>query len=130
MNIAQLLHQSARRLPDRPALAIGERVVSSYSDLSKKVQRLSSGLAEKVNLKPGDRVALGMTNCPEYWQLLFACWHAGLVAVPMNAKLHAREFEYIVANCAAKKPDDATDPPHRLCAAPADAPGQWRGAKC
>jgi long-chain acyl-CoA synthetase len=33
---------------------------------------------------------------------LFACWHAGLVAVPMNAKLHAREFEYIVGNCGAK----------------------------
>ncbi len=102
MNIAQFLHQSARRLPDRPALAIGDRVVSSYSDLSRKVQRLSSGLVEKFKLKPGDRVALGMKNCPQYWELLFACWHAGLVAVPMNAKLHAKEFEYIVANCAAK----------------------------
>jgi len=43
-----------------------------------------------------------MKNCPEYWELMFACWHAGLAAVPMNAKLHAREFEYIVGNCGAK----------------------------
>ncbi len=43
-----------------------------------------------------------MKNCPEYWELLFACWYAGLAAVPMNAKLHAREFEYIVANSGAK----------------------------
>ncbi len=43
-----------------------------------------------------------MKNCPEYWEALFACWYAGLVAVPMNAKLHAKEFEYIVENCGAK----------------------------
>jgi long-chain acyl-CoA synthetase len=102
MNIAQLLHQSARRLPGQPALAVGERVVSSYSELSRRVQRLSSGLVEKYNLKPGDRVALAMKNCPAYWELLFACWHAGLAAVPINAKLHAKEVDYIVGNSGAK----------------------------
>ncbi len=99
MNIAQLLVQSARRLPFQPAIAVGERVVASYSDLSKRVLELSSGLVEKFNLKPGDRVALAMKNCPQYWELLFACWYAGLTAVPMNAKLHPKEFEYIVENC-------------------------------
>ena len=105
MNIAKLLHQSARRLPDRPALAVGDRVVSSYCrSVKRRVQRLSAGLVEKFNLKPGDRVALAMKNCPQYWELLFACWHAGLAAVPMNAKLHAKEFEYIVGNCGAQGP--------------------------
>jgi len=102
VNIAQFLHQSARRLPEQPALAVGDRVVSSYSDLSRKVQKLSSGLVKKYNLKPGDRVAFAMKNCPQYWELMFACWHAGLAAVPMNAKLHAKEFEYIIGNCGAK----------------------------
>ena len=102
MNIARLLHQSARRLPDQPALAVGARVVASYAELSKRVLELSSGLVRKYGLKPGDRVALAMKNCPQYWELLFACWHAGLAAVPMNAKLHAKEFEYIVGHCGAK----------------------------
>ena len=102
MNIADLLLQSARRLPDQPALAMGGKVLSSYGDLSRRVSRLAAGLTSKFNLKPGDRVALAMKNCPEYWELLFACWHAGLAAVPMNAKLHAKEFEYIVENCGAK----------------------------
>jgi len=102
MNIAQLLHQSARRLPDRPALALGEEVSSSYGRLSCRVAELAAGLTGKFNLRPGDRVAFAMKNCPEYWELLFACWHAGLVAVPMNAKLHTKEFEYIVGNCGAK----------------------------
>src|SRR5260221_13352530 len=43
-----------------------------------------------------------MKNCPEYYEILFACWHAGLVAVPMNAKLHAKEFAYILENSGAK----------------------------
>ncbi|MEO8143584.1 MAG: AMP-binding protein [Betaproteobacteria bacterium] len=102
MNIAQLLLQSARRLPDRPALAVGGKVWSSYGRLARRVAELATGLVSKFNLAPGDRVALAMKNCPQYWELLFACWHAGLAAVPMNAKLHAKEFEYIVGNCGAK----------------------------
>jgi len=102
MNIAQLLLRSARVYPDRPALAVGGRAVCSYGDLAERSSRLAAGMIAKCRLQPGDRVALAMKNCPEYWQLLFACWHAGLCAVPMNAKLHAKEFEYIVGNCGAK----------------------------
>ena len=102
MNIVQLLLQSARRLPDRPALAMGGNVFCSYGNLSRRVARLAAGLTEKRNLKAGDRVAFAMKNCPQYWELLFACWHAGLIAVPMNAKLHAKEFEYILENSGAK----------------------------
>jgi long-chain acyl-CoA synthetase len=47
-------------------------------------------------------VALAMRNCPEYYEILFACWHAGLTAVPMNAKLHPKEFAYILENAGAK----------------------------
>ena len=39
-----------------------------------------------------------MTNRPEFLEALFAIWHAGLVAVPMNAKLHSEEFGYIIGN--------------------------------
>jgi len=102
MNVAQLLHRSARVYPDRPALAIGGKAVCSYRELAERSSRLAAGMLARFRLQPGDRVALAMKNCPEYWQLLFACWHAGLCAVPMNAKLHAKEFEYIVGNCGAK----------------------------
>jgi len=59
-------------------------------------------MLETFNVKPGDRVAIAMKNCPEYWEVLFAIWHAGLAAVPMNAKLHPREFEYILGNSEAR----------------------------
>jgi len=102
MNLAHLLLRSARWLPDRPALALGRRVVRSYGEMASRVSRLSSGLKKKLNLKSGDRVALAAKNCPEYYEILFACWHAGLTAVPMNAKLHAKEFAYILENSGAK----------------------------
>jgi long-chain acyl-CoA synthetase len=37
-----------------------------------------------------------MTNCAEYLEVLYGIWWAGLVAVPVNAKLHPRELAYIL----------------------------------
>src|SRR2546421_9643383 len=102
MNLAHLLLRTARSRPEVPALAVGRKVVSTYGELAARVSRLSFSLRSKLNLSPGDRVALAMKNCPQYHEVLFACWHAGLVAVPMNAKLHAKEFAYIVENSGAK----------------------------
>src|SRR4030095_12499151 len=56
----------------------------------------------RCGLQPGDRVALAMSNSPEYIEVLYAVWHAGLTAVPMNAKLHQREFAYILENSGAR----------------------------
>src|SRR5690606_4933594 len=52
-------------------------------------------------LLPGDRVGLFMGNHPDYLRLLWSAWWAGLVAVPINAKLHGREAAFILSDCAA-----------------------------
>ncbi len=106
-NLAQLLVRSAHAYPNLPALARGERIVCSYFDLAARVARLAAALAQRF--PPNERVALVMQNCPQYVELLFACWHAGLCAVPVNAKLHPRELEFILADSGA-----------RLCFATAD----------
>jgi long-chain acyl-CoA synthetase len=102
MNLVHLLLRSAHRLPERPALAVGRRAVRSYGQMASRVEQLAAGFRAKLTLQPGDRVALAMKNCPEYYELLFACWHAGLVAVPVNAKLHAKELAYILEDAGAK----------------------------
>ena len=96
MNIAQMLARAARRHAERPALAVGTRVVASYAEFADRVARLAGGLAARF--APGERVGLVMKNCPEYAEAMFACWHAGLVAVPINAKLHPKELEYILGH--------------------------------
>ncbi len=102
MNLAHLLLNSARRQADLPALAVGKRPVRTYGQMASRVARLASGISRKLALKKGDRVALAMKNCPEFYEVLFACWHAGFTAVPMNAKLHAKEFAYILEDSGAK----------------------------
>jgi len=118
MNLVQFLHASARRLPDAPAIARGTRTVATYGQLASRAARLAAGMRARHRLAPGDRVALAMKNCAEYYEVLFACWHAGLTAVPMNAKLHPREFEYILGNSGAK-----------LCVATPDLAGSIAGAE-
>ncbi|MCC6471439.1 MAG: AMP-binding protein [Alphaproteobacteria bacterium] len=101
MNIARLLWRAARLCPDRPALALGETVVADYAALGRTAAALAGGLA-RMGARPGDRVALVMRNGPAYVEALYACWHGGLVAVPVNAKLHPREFAYILENSGAR----------------------------
>jgi len=95
MNLASLLDRAGCCFADRSALALGERVVCDYRALAGRVAVLAANLRGQLGLQPGDRVALIMKNCPEYTELMFACWHAGLTAVPVNAKLAAAEFQYI-----------------------------------
>ena len=102
MNLARLLGEAARNFPDQPAVSIGERRLYDYRSYGCVAASLANGMSEGLKLRPGDRVALAMTNNPEYLAILFAIWHAGLVAVPTNAKLHARELAYIVADCGAR----------------------------
>jgi len=100
MNLAHLLLRSARWLPEKPAIAVGEQPLLTYGELASRVSRLSALLQKRF--KKGTRVALAMKNCAEYYEVLFACWHAGMVAVPMNARLHTKEFAYILQHSGAK----------------------------
>jgi len=98
LNIAEYLARAARRHPERPALTVGTTTVASYQEFERRAAGLARALVEQAGLAPGDRVALAMANSPEYAIVLFAAWRAGLVAVPINAKLHPREFAYILSH--------------------------------
>jgi long-chain acyl-CoA synthetase len=50
----------------------------------------------------GDRVGLFLTNRPEYLVMLWGIWWAGAAAVPINAKLHAREAAWILQHSGAR----------------------------
>ncbi len=101
MNIATHLARTAHLAGDRPAVAVGGTVVQTYASLHARAVALAGSLLRRFGLPPGARVALAMRNCPEYLELLYACWHAGLVAVPINAKLHPREFRHILEDSGA-----------------------------
>jgi len=102
MNLATLLHNAARSFGDRPAIAFGDELKHTYAEMQSRVVQLAAGLRSISGVGAGDRVALVMSNRVEYLELLFAIWHAGLVAVPINAKLHAREVAFILGDCDVK----------------------------
>jgi long-chain acyl-CoA synthetase len=101
MNLANLLLRAARSFGERPAVYDGQRLVHDYRGLAQRAAALSGYLVQECGLRPGDRVALILHNHPSYLELLFAIWHSGLVAVPVNAKLHPREFAYILQHSGA-----------------------------
>jgi long-chain acyl-CoA synthetase len=101
MNIAQWLHRQALADGARPALYLGQDLVADYQGFHQKVARLAGWLLAQ-GVEPGDRVALFMKNCPDYLIVLYGIWYAGAAAVPINAKLHGREAEYVLQDSGAR----------------------------
>ncbi|MFZ5782387.1 MAG: AMP-binding protein [Pseudomonadota bacterium] len=122
MNIAHLLLGSAREFSGLPALARGSSVHAGYRDLWRKVSVMSMQLRDRFGLQRGDRVAFAMSNCVESIEVMHAIWHAGLCAVPMNAKLHAREFAFILENSGARLCFVTPDLAATIAEAAAEAP--------
>ena len=102
MNIAAWVERAGRSLGGRPALGDGTSVVANYRQFADQVSRLAGALREDLKLNKGDRVAIAAKNSPHYAVAIHAIWHAGLAAVPVNAKLHAAEFAYILENSGAR----------------------------
>src|SRR5437868_2792050 len=100
-NLAYLLARSARCYPQLSALARGVRPHFSYRELVARVAALAAGIARR-GYRPGERVAIAARNNIAYVEALFAIWHAGLCAVPVNAKLHADELAYIFEHAGAR----------------------------
>ena len=97
MNLATWVERNGRRRRDAPALAVGDEVHATWAQFAERVAGAATGLRDR-GLAPGDRVAILMRNRPEYLEAQFAAWHAGLVAVPVNARLHREEIAYVLGH--------------------------------
>jgi long-chain acyl-CoA synthetase len=99
VNLAGWVEKWGRAEGARAAIARGGAIHATYRQWADRSRRLAANL--RTLCAPEDRVAIAMTNGPEFLEALFAIWHAGLVAVPMNAKLHSDELGYIVGHAEA-----------------------------
>jgi long-chain acyl-CoA synthetase len=102
MNIAAWIERNGRAFADRPAISVGTHVHATYAQWAARVRSIAGALAALPAMAPGERVAIAMSNRAEYLEALFAVWHAGLFAVPINAKLHREEFRYILGHSGAR----------------------------
>lgn len=102
MNIANWLNQTSCNWPDRDAVLLGTELVHTYSSLRQAVCDRAADLARRFHIERGDRVAIFAKNCPEYFDVLHACWWIGAVVVPVNCKLHKNEAQWIAVDSSAK----------------------------
>lgn len=100
MNICKLLTKSARTFPDNLAIAHGPRKLT-YGQFNARANRLANALC-KLGIKQGDNVAILQYNYPEMLESLFGCFKVGCGTVPINFRLHPKEFAFIIDHSEAK----------------------------
>jgi acyl-CoA synthetase (AMP-forming)/AMP-acid ligase II len=100
LNLGGLLRQASLTNPDGIALVCGEERLS-FEGLYQSTDALARWLL-RTGLEPGDRIAIHWSNSLEVVQLYFACFKAGLIAVPLNNRLKAPEIAYILRHSRAK----------------------------
>ena len=100
MNVGTLYTKTARNFPENLAIAYGSYELT-YQQSNERINRLSNAL-RGLRIQKGSNVAILLHNCPEFLETLFACFKAGLGAVPINFRLHPKECSFIIDNSEAE----------------------------
>jgi long-chain acyl-CoA synthetase len=93
-----LLHETATRHPDRPAMTFvipgaPRWKTLSYAELARQVDQFSRVLVS-LGIGKGDRVGLILPNCPQYVIAYYACQRIGAVVVGNNPLYTERELSH------------------------------------
>ncbi len=94
--LVDALSDLARSHSDKPAVLF-KGTTMSYGEL----ESLSTACAaafEGMGVRPGDRVALLLPNCPQFLVAEFGAWKAGAIVVPLNPTYSEREMEQALAS--------------------------------
>ena len=94
------LAESARTLGNKPILSMKGRTVS-YAELEQSTNAFASALST-LGVKRGDRVALCLPNCPQFFVAEIGAWKIGAIACPFNPTYTEREMEDALAATGAK----------------------------
>lgn len=95
-SLAALFDAAVERAPDREAFVYPERGERyTYADLDERVDRVATGLAD-AGVETGDIVSLMLSNRPEFVEAWLACARLGAVCGPINTRVSAREFGYLL----------------------------------
>jgi long-chain acyl-CoA synthetase len=98
-NLGGWLKAAARRQPDKIALAVGGDTIT-YAQLDDRSRALAWRLLSD-GIRPGDRLGVHWANSIECALLLFACFQAGIIVLPVNTRLKAAELTYIMQHAGA-----------------------------
>ncbi len=94
-----LLENAVRAHPDGTAL-VCENTRLSYGDLDAQVGRLAAGW-HALGLRPGERVALLVSNRIEFVLCLLAATRLGAITVPLSIREQTPGLHYMLSHCEA-----------------------------
>ena len=99
-NYADVWELIAKAIPNSPAIIQNAQRIS-WRQFDEDSSSLAA-LLEKNGIRPGDKVAQYLQNCPEYLQAVFACFKAGYVPVNTNYRYAEEEIVYLWDNADAR----------------------------
>jgi acyl-CoA synthetase (AMP-forming)/AMP-acid ligase II len=100
MNIGKLLTKSAQTFPNNLALVHGPKRLT-YAQFNQRTDRLANAL-HRLGVRQGDNVAILQYNYPETLETIFAGFKSGCGVVPINFRLHPKEFSFIIDHSEAR----------------------------
>jgi long-chain acyl-CoA synthetase len=100
LNLSVFLEDSARRVPDRDALVLGDTRLT-YAQVDAMANQVANLLVSR-GIEPGDKVALSCPNLPFFPVIYYGILKAGAVVVPLNVLLKGREITYHLGDSEAK----------------------------
>ena len=96
------LGTSADKHPDKPALIFADRELAvTYRELDERSSRLAHAF-RAWGLKPGDGIAVVLTNEEHFFDFYWAAMRSGLYFTPVNWHLSTEEMEYVIEDCDAR----------------------------
>jgi acyl-CoA synthetase (AMP-forming)/AMP-acid ligase II len=100
MNLGYYVRRSARHWPNDIALICADKRLT-FAEFEQRTNQLANGL-RSLGLQKGDRVAVQSWNRFEIAEMEVACYKAGFVKVPVNARLSKTESIHVLNNSEAK----------------------------
>jgi O-succinylbenzoate-CoA ligase len=100
VNFSEVISYHASRSPLREALKYQGRSYT-YKEMDERINACAKVLKD-LGVKKGDRVALLLQNCVEFIETVIATNRIGAVFLPLNYRLAAEEFIYILNDAGAK----------------------------
>ncbi|MFC1957696.1 class I adenylate-forming enzyme family protein [Chloroflexota bacterium] len=100
MSLKLMLDEAASRYGKKTAIVSDDRRLS-YADLDEASNRVANALI-KMGVNKGDRVAMLLSNSPEFVIIYFGIVKIGAVAVPLDIKYKVAELTSLFADCQPK----------------------------
>jgi acyl-CoA synthetase (AMP-forming)/AMP-acid ligase II len=95
-----LIKEAVKRNTNK--IAVAEKGKNfTYQEIYERGKRLANSL-EKVSLKKGDKVALFMYNCREYFEIRVAAYLSGIVLCPLVPDTLLEDVIFILNDCDVK----------------------------